>query len=69
MANVAALLCKAKRSVLIVDLDLEAPGVHKFFSKLDKSLNDTINKIPGIVDFIHSSIDGKQIDWKDALSK
>jgi cellulose biosynthesis protein BcsQ len=69
LANIAALLCKAKKSVLMVDWDLEAPGLHKFFSKVDGSLNDATAKTPGIVDFVHSTINAKLIDWKECIVK
>ena len=39
LANVAVLLAKWGHSVLIVDWDLEAPGIKRFFIKLELKPN------------------------------
>lgn len=51
LVNVAALLAKAGRRVLVVDFDLEAPGVPSYFG-----LNAARGR-PGIVDYIHEYLE------------
>lgn len=51
LVNVAALLAKAGRRVLVVDFDLEAPGVPSY-----DGLNAARGK-PGIVDYVHEYLD------------
>ena len=43
LANIAWLLASGGQNVLVVDWDLEAPGLHRYFSPflLDKDLADT----------------------------
>jgi MinD-like ATPase involved in chromosome partitioning or flagellar assembly len=76
-ANVAVLLAKLGKRVLVVDWDLEAPGVERFFeqprlrnsqftashSVLSKSRKET----PGIVDLLTALRDGKAIDWRNCI--
>jgi tetratricopeptide (TPR) repeat protein len=46
LVNIACLMAKQKKKVLLIDWDLEAPGLHTFF-------NDTIKREDlGLVDFI-----------------
>src|SRR3970282_92133 len=46
LVNIACLMAKQKKKVLLIDWDLEAPGLHTFF-------NDDIKKeYLGLVDFI-----------------
>jgi len=57
LANIAELFYQAGLRVLIVDWDLEAPGIEKYFE-----INQTeILKSPGIIDMI--------IDYKEQMSK
>jgi cellulose biosynthesis protein BcsQ len=67
LANVAALLADHGKKVLMVDWDLEAPGLERFFTgsslKLSRSRNDT----PGIVDLITCYGEKKPLDWKECL--
>jgi nucleoside phosphorylase/cellulose biosynthesis protein BcsQ len=67
LANVACLLAGRKeteRGVLMIDWDLEAPGLHRFFypGRIEKGMptkkmiwvDDTFEKSPGLIDlFIH----------------
>ena len=52
LANVGAVLAKAGHKVLLVDWDLEAPGVHRYFHPFldDKELQST----EGLIDMVES---------------
>src|SRR5687768_5726530 len=66
LANVAALLAQAGRRVLLVDFDLEAPGLARYFDHLDPDLDDR----PGMIDLLVAAGGGRieQIDWRDYVS-
>ncbi len=51
LANVAWILAASGRRVLVVDWDLESPGLHRFFLPfLDES---TVSATPGVIDMIN----------------
>src|SRR5450432_2922119 len=51
LANVAWILASNGKQVLVVDWDLESPGLHKFFHPfLDES---TVSATPGVVEIIN----------------
>src|SRR5215471_5063825 len=51
LANIAWILASNRRRVLVLDWDLEAPGLHRYFRPflLDKQLTSS----EGIVDFVN----------------
>ncbi|MDX8501912.1 AAA family ATPase [Mesorhizobium sp. VK4C] len=65
VANVAALLCKAGKSVLIVDWDLEAPGLHKFFERSSPGLREEVGSKLGVLDLICGEKDKSELHWQD----
>ncbi|MSV31847.1 MAG: hypothetical protein EXQ57_04940 [Bryobacterales bacterium] len=67
LANVGALLAKWDRTVLLLDWDLEAPGLEKFFAKHAPEVVTLRDNKPGIVDLILGHADGSPIDWHDAV--
>lgn len=67
LANVAALLCKAGKSVLIVDWDLEAPGLHKFFESSSPHLKSDVESKPGVLDLLSEVEKGAGIHWQRAV--
>lgn len=67
LANVAALLCKAGKSVLIVDWDLEAPGLQKFFEASSPRLKSAVDSTPGVLDLISEIKAGGGIHWQRAV--
>lgn len=69
LANVAALLSKAGKRVLVVDWDLEAPGLEKYFLDENPSLAAERRKKPGVVDFVKAFADGSPIGWRDCILK
>ena len=67
LANVAALLAKWGRAVLIVDWDLEVSGIESFFEGVTPGLRDLRRTKPGVVDLIIAKAEGHEIDWSDCL--
>jgi MinD-like ATPase involved in chromosome partitioning or flagellar assembly len=67
LANVACLLSKAGKSVLVVDWDLEAPGLHKFFENLSPDLKSQILQRPGILDLLCAIEKGASFAWRKAI--
>lgn len=51
LANIAVLSARIPKKVLMIDWDLEAPGLHKFFNKYVPSGSFVFNSKPGIIDF------------------
>ena len=67
LANVAALLAKWGHSVLVVDWDLEAPGIGRFFVK--ENAGELWTSKPGIVDLIVAKGKSEEIDWHECVHK
>jgi MinD-like ATPase involved in chromosome partitioning or flagellar assembly len=51
LANTAVLLARGGSRVLIVDWDLEAPGLHKYFEKFSPRTSEEIAAKSGILTF------------------
>jgi cellulose biosynthesis protein BcsQ len=64
LANVAALLSRWGRSVLVIDWDLEAPGIEKYFSRW---LEGSRAQSPGLVEMVAGARDGSGPSWRDGL--
>ncbi len=64
LANTAAILAKWGKRVLVVDWDLEAPGIEKYF---DRWIPLSRAKVPGLVDMVHSVISPPLVDWRQCL--
>jgi len=67
LANVAALLAKWGHSVLVVDWDLEAPGLERFFARAMPEILELRAKKPGIVDLVQAKRNGDGLHWRDCL--
>ena len=67
MAIVAALLAKWGRSVLVVDWDLEAPGIERFFIGDNSEAARLRASKPGVVDLILAHASGEKLDWRECL--
>src|SRR5438046_2522989 len=67
LANVAALLAKWGHSVLVVDWDLEAPGLERFFARVKPDIHELRASKPGIVDLVQARTNGKSLHWRDCL--
>lgn len=57
LANVACLLARQQKRVLMIDWDLDAPGLHRFFHKQLRSLGagDIVSEGPGLIDMFLAS--------------
>ena len=67
LANVAAYLAKLGSKVLILDWDLEAPGVERYFENWPSKLLASRKDKPGIVDLITGVAVGQPVSWRDCL--
>jgi MinD-like ATPase involved in chromosome partitioning or flagellar assembly len=65
LANVASLLCRSGRSVLVVDWDLEAPGLDKFFEQVSPSLKTEVKSTAGVLDLICGLEKGSKFAWRE----
>jgi MinD-like ATPase involved in chromosome partitioning or flagellar assembly len=64
VANVAAWLSKWGQRILIVDWDLEAPGIQKYFRSW---LRESSSGGQGIVDLVTAFNDGERLNWEQCL--
>jgi len=67
LANAAALLAKWGHRVLVVDWDLEAPGLERFFAKVKPDIREVRKVTPGIVDLVQAKRDGGNLHWRDCV--
>src|ERR1043165_3106238 len=67
LANVAALLTKWRRNVLVVDWDLDAPGIEAYFKAVDPSISERRKVTPGVIDLVKAFEAGQPLDWHDCL--
>lgn len=65
LASVAALLAKWGHRVLVVDWDLEAPGLEKYFERAPSTVRGSRAKTPGVLDLLLAVQRGERIDWRD----
>ncbi len=69
VANIAALLAKWGHSVLVVDWDLEAPGIERFFANSTSEATGLAESKPGIVDLINAMADGQGFSWEECVHR
>jgi hypothetical protein len=67
LANVAALIAKWGHSVLIVDWDLEAPGIERFFVGVTPSVSEQRRTKSGIVDLISAKAAEGEVIWSESV--
>jgi MinD-like ATPase involved in chromosome partitioning or flagellar assembly len=67
LANVAALLARWGKKVLVVDWDLEAPGIERFFVPSGGHDREVRSSRRGIVDLIHAQASAKSLDWHECV--
>lgn len=67
LANTAVLLARSGQKVLMVDWDLEAPGIERFFESRWLSLSRSRQETPGIVDLIRNVKESARLSWHDCL--
>jgi cellulose biosynthesis protein BcsQ len=66
VANVGALLALAGQRVLLVDWDLEAPGLETYFRSPARLAGDPAI-VPGVVDLLHAQVEGEPLHWTACL--
>jgi tetratricopeptide (TPR) repeat protein len=67
LANVATLFAKWRRRVLVIDWDLEAPGLEAYFNSHNPSIAERRKNTPGVIDLVKAVEEGQQLDWHDCL--
>ena len=68
LANVGVLMAAEGHRVLLVDWDLEAPGLEVFFQNA-ATLRGDPSATPGVVDLLEAQARGSRLDWRDCLLK
>ncbi len=64
LANVGAVMAAAGHRVLLIDWDLEAPGLEIYFEKSGRLVGDPA-KTPGVVDVVEGYGKGAPLDWRN----
>jgi cellulose biosynthesis protein BcsQ len=64
LANVAVLLAQWGKQVLVVDWDLEAPGLERFF---DPWIGTSRRETPGLLEWISAGAPSSNVDWRDCV--
>ena len=67
LANVATLMAKWDHSVLVIDWDLEAPGIERFFASSHTAARKLRASSPGIIDLMQGWAEGKEVDWRSCI--
>jgi cellulose biosynthesis protein BcsQ len=71
LANIGVILAKWGKKTLMIDWDLEAPGLENYFRGLLPDFTDTLGK-EGLIDILHRrtvdpSCETKSINWPDYI--
>lgn len=66
LANVGVLMALEGHRVLLVDWDLEAPGLEVFFRNAGKLEGDP-SSTPGVLDLLDAQAEGRSLSWKECL--
>src|SRR5689334_17764349 len=68
LANVGVLMALEKHKVLLVDFDLEAPGLDAFFSRNDAcDLVGDPKTTPGILELLEARQNGEPLSWRKCV--
>jgi cellulose biosynthesis protein BcsQ len=67
LANVAVLLARRNFSVLVIDWDLEAPGLERFFLQLKPDVPSLRSSTPGVVDLLNARKTGEELNWRNCV--
>jgi len=68
MANVGAVMAMEGLRVLLVDFDLEAPGLEMFYRQSAQLVGDPATT-PGIVDLLEAKAAGRSLSWDRCILK
>jgi cellulose biosynthesis protein BcsQ len=66
LANVGVLIASEGHRVLLIDWDLEAPGLELYFETSARLVGDP-SQTPGIVDLLHAHSEGTSLPWRNCL--
>ena len=66
LANIAVLLAKRGKRVLLMDWDLEAPGLHRYFQPY---LHSAAPKTEGLIHLLNSVEADSAVDWPSYVSQ
>lgn len=66
LANIALLTARLGKNVLVIDWDLEAPGLHRYFTNYIEGTEEQLNQKPGLIDFF-IRMDQKLAKLEDGL--
>src|SRR5438067_12812833 len=67
VANVAALLAKWGWKVAVLDWDLEAPGIERYFETYERKSTRVKEARSGIVDLLMACSSGEPLQWRDCV--
>jgi HEAT repeat protein/cellulose biosynthesis protein BcsQ len=68
LTSVGAVIAAEGKRVLLVDWDLEAPGIEAYFRKAASLKGDPV-QVPGVVDLLESHAKGESLSWRHCLLK
>ncbi|WP_088283043.1 KGGVGR-motif variant AAA ATPase [Ideonella sp. A 288] len=68
LANVGVILASSGHRVLLIDWDLEAPGLEAYFRHSAKLKGDP-TAVHGVIDLLEAHADGRPLDWRECLLK
>ena len=61
LANIGVLLAKHGKRVLLMDWDLEAPGLERYFQPF---LTEGFSPDQGVIHLLHQAMNGQEANWK-----
>jgi MinD-like ATPase involved in chromosome partitioning or flagellar assembly len=67
LANVAVLLAKWGRRVLVLDWDLEAPGLERYFESMVPGVREKVGDQNGVIDIVDELRSRGESQWRDAV--
>jgi tetratricopeptide (TPR) repeat protein/Mrp family chromosome partitioning ATPase len=68
VANAGVVMATEGRRVLLIDWDLEAPGLEVYFRKSARLVGDP-STVPGVVDLLEARARGAELPWSKCLLK
>jgi len=67
LANVAVLLAQLGKRILVVDWDLEAPGIERYFENLIPGRSEEVGTNNGVLELAELISSGQPVDWKQSV--
>jgi len=68
LVNIGVLMALAGRKVLLVDWDLEAPGLEVYFREYAK-FGTAPDRLPGIVDLLERRGNDRDMNWRECVNR